>query len=244
MAEGLPEATGTPGRPIEQSRRRAAVGRQMTASKQSVPHFYVSTQIVMDDVLSVVRRLAEVEGAPRVSVTACLIRALTETLLEQPLFNATWTPEGGRMNDAVNMGIAIALDDGLLAPALLDCQALDLRQTALALDDLVARAHAGRLRASEMGSATFTLSNLGMFDVTSFAAIVIPPQVAILATGRAVRCPVVVGDSVVVRSVMTATVSADHRAVDGAQAARFLAALKGRLEGFAAGPDRTVPGHA
>jgi len=141
----------------------------------------------------------------------------------------------------VNMGIAIALEDGLLAPALLDCQALDLRQTALALDDLVARAHAGRLRASEMGTATFTLSNLGMFDVTSFAAIVIPPQVAILATGRAVRRPVVVGDTIAVRSVMTATVSADHRAVDGAEAARFLAALKGRLEGFTAGLDRATP---
>jgi pyruvate dehydrogenase E2 component (dihydrolipoamide acetyltransferase) len=232
------------GRLIEQSRRRAAVGRQMTASKQNVPHFYVSTEIVMDDVLGAVRRLAAEEGAPRVSVTACLVRALTDTLLEQPVFNASWTPEGGRVNDAVNIGIAIALDDGLLAPALLDCQALDLRQTALALDDLVARAHAGRLRASEMGTATFTLSNLGMFDVTSFAAIVIPPQVAILATGRAVRRPVVVGDEVAVRSVMTATVSADHRLLDGAQAAGFLAALKARLEGFTAGLDRPAPGDA
>jgi len=242
MPDSLPDAAGGPaGRPIEQSRRRVAVGRQMTASKQNVPHFYVSTEIVMDDVLGALRRLAEDEGAPRISVTACLVRALTDTLLEQPLFNAIWTPEGGRMLDTVNVGIAIALDDGLLAPALLDCQALDLRQTALALDDLVARAQAGRLRASEMGSATFTLSNLGMFDVTSFAAIVIPPQVAILATGRAVRRPVVVGDSVVVRTVMAATLSADHRALDGAQAARFLAALKARLEGFSAGLDRAVP---
>jgi len=240
MAEGHPDPGSPAGRPIEQSRRRAAVGRQMAASKQSVPHFYVSTEIGMDGLLDALRGLAA-SGGPRISVTACLVRALTETLLEQPIFNASWTPEGGRMHDTVHMGIAIALEDGLLAPALLDCQALDLRQTAAALDDLVARAHAGRLRASEMGSATFTLSNLGMFDVTSFAAIVIPPQVAILATGRAIRRPVVTGDTIAVRSVMTATISADHRAVDGAQAARFLGALKGRLEAFNLDPDAAGP---
>ena len=212
---------------------RVAVGRQMAASKGSVPHFYVSTEILMDAAIEAARRLSARPGRPRVSVTACLVHALTATLLEQPDFNAIWTPEGGLIRDAVNLGIAIALEEGLLAPALLDCQLLDLEQTAEALDDLVARARAGRLRASEMGSGTFTLSNLGMYDVTSFAAIVIPPQVAILATGRAAPRPVVEGGEIVVRQVMTATLSADHRAVDGAQAARFLGALKARLEGFA-----------
>lgn len=220
-------------RRIEQSKMRLAVGRQMTWSKQSVPHFYVSTEIVMDGILDLARRLSARPGSPRVSVTACLLRALTDTLSDQPAFNATATPDGYVMSDSVNVGVAIALDGGLVAPALLDCQQLDLIQTAVALDDLVARTRAGRLRAPEMGSATFTLSNLGMYDVTSFSAIVIPPQVAILATGRATQRPVVVDGAVEIRSVMTATLSADHRLVDGAEAAGFLGALKQHLEALA-----------
>lgn len=227
MAEEQPgSGGGSTSHLIQQSRMRLAVGRQMTMSKQSVPHFYVSTEMVVDDVLDLARRLSARPGGPRVSLTACLVRALTETLIEQPAFNATATPEGYVMSDGVNIGVAIALDGGLVAPALLDCQRLDLSATAMALDDLVARTRAGRLRASEMGSATFTLSNLGMYDVSSFSAIVIPPQVAILATGRAVERPVVVDGAVEVRSVMTATLSADHRVVDGAEAARFLGGLK------------------
>jgi pyruvate dehydrogenase E2 component (dihydrolipoamide acetyltransferase) len=223
------ESASTP-RPIEQSKMRLAVGRQMAASKQTVPHFYVSTEIVMDGVLALARRLSSAPGAPRVSVSACLVRALTETLLELPAFNATLTPAGYAVGEAVNVGVAVALDGGLLAPALLNCEKLDLRQTAVALDDLVARARAGRLRAPEMGSATFTLSNLGMYDVTAFSAIVIPPQVAILAVGRANPRPIVVDGNIVVRSVMTATLSSDHRLVDGAEAAAFLGAFKAQLD--------------
>jgi pyruvate dehydrogenase E2 component (dihydrolipoamide acetyltransferase) len=221
-------------RRIEQSKMRLAVGRQMASSKQTVPHFYVSTDVVMDDVLALARRLSAIPGGPRVSVTACLVRALTEALIQQPVFNAVLTPDGYVYRDAVNLGIAIALEGGLLAPALLDCQDMDIPATAVALDDLVARAKAGRLRAPEMGSATFTLSNLGMYDVTSFSAIVIPPQVAILAVGRALPRPVVIDGAVEVRSVMTATLSSDHRLIDGAEAARFLEVFKARLAGLTA----------
>jgi len=222
-----PAASGP--RRIEQSKMRLAVGHQMTTSKQTVPHFYVSTEIVMDEVLELLRRLSSAPGAPRVSVTACLVRALTETLLELPVFNSTLTADGYVAGESVNLGIAIALEAGLLAPALLDCQVLDLVHTAEALDDLVARARAGRLRAPEMGTATFTLSHLGIYDVTSFSAIVIPPQVAILAIGRAIPRPVIIDGAIEIRSVMTATLSADHRIVDGAEAARFLGELKARL---------------
>jgi pyruvate dehydrogenase E2 component (dihydrolipoamide acetyltransferase) len=241
MAEQQSESTGPAApRRLEQSKMRLAVGRQMAASKQTVPHFYVSTDIVMDGVLELARRVSAVPRAPRVSVTACLVKALTDTLLATPAFNATLTPEGYVVGQTVNIGIAIALDGGLLAPAMLDCQNMDLIETAVALDDLVARARAGRLRAPEMGSATFTLSNLGMYDVTSFSAIVIPPQVAILAIGRAVPRPVVVDGGVEIRSVMTATLSADHRLVDGAEAARFLGEFKSRLDVLT----RSYPGGA
>lgn len=221
------------GRLVAPSRMRRAIAHQMTASKQTVPHFYVSTEIQMDNVLTALQGLKLAQGgAPRVSVTACLIHTLAQTLAEHPAFNAVWTPNGLVLVKSVHIGVAVALEDGLIAPALLDCDRLDLLQTAAALEDLVARTRVGRLRASELSSATFTLSNLGMYDVTSFAAIVIPPQVAILATGRAIKRSVVVADEVAMRSVMTATLSADHRAVDGAQAALFLASLKARLEGF------------
>jgi pyruvate dehydrogenase E2 component (dihydrolipoamide acetyltransferase) len=214
---------------IEQTRMRQAIGRKMTLSKQTVPHFYVSTEIVMDDVLDLSRRLSAQPDGPRISVTAILVRALTETLLERRAFNATLASEGWISGEAVNIGIAVALEGGLVAPALLDCQDLDLAGTAVALDDLVARTRAGKLRVPEMERATFTLSNLGMYDVSSFTAIVIPPQAAILATGRAIPRAVVVDGAVQVRSVMTATLSADHRVVDGAEAAVFLGSFKTRL---------------
>ena len=234
MAEERSGADEPPApRRIDQTKMRLAVGRQMTLSKQTVPHFYVSTEIVMDDVLELTRRLSSRPGMPRISVTAVLVRALTETLREKPTFNATLTPEGWVVGETVNVGIAIALDGGLVAPAVLGCQDLDLAGTAVALDDLVTRTRAGKLRVPEMGSATFTLSNLGMYDVSSFAAIVIPPQAAILATGRAIPRPVVVDGTIQVRSGMTATLSADHRVVDGAEAAVFLGAFKSRLEQLA-----------
>lgn len=233
------QATGLPGSSPERrltiSRMQAAVGRQMADSKRTIPHFYVSTEIQMDDLLGALRELSTVgDGEARISVTASLVYLLAQTLAEHEAFTAAWTPDGYVLADGIHVGVAIALDGGLLAPALRNCHGLDLVGTARALDDLVIRAKAGRLRASELGSATFTLSNLGVFDVTSFAAIIPAPQVGILAVGRAIRRPWVDGSNIVIRSVMSATLSADHRAVDGAQAARFLSSFKARVESFAA----------
>ena len=132
--------------------------------------------------------------------------------------------------DAINIGVAIALDDGLIAPALLDCRDRGIADLAAGLGDLVTRTRAGKLRAPEIGEGTFTLSNLGMFDVTAFTAIITPPQVAILATARTVERPVVRDGEVVIRRVMTATLSSDHRVVDGVGAAGFLGTLKTLIE--------------
>ena len=130
----------------------------------------------------------------------------------------------------MNIGVAIAVDDGLIAPALLDCSNRSVDDLATGLADLVARTRAGRLRAAELGDATFTLSNLGMFDVTAFTAIVTPPQVAILATARTEPRAVVRDGAVTVRQLMTATLSSDHRVVDGVGAARFLETFKGLVQ--------------
>jgi pyruvate dehydrogenase E2 component (dihydrolipoamide acetyltransferase) len=210
---------------------RRAIARRMTESKQHVPHFYLSTEIEMDGLLAAADRANEGRAREdRVTVTAFLLRAVALTLAEHPAFNATWNDDVIERVDAINIGVAIALDDGLIAPALLDCAERGVADLAAGLADLVARTRAGKLRAAEIGEGTFTLSNLGMFEVTAFTAIVTPPQVAILATARTVERPVVRDGEIVVRRVMTATLSSDHRVVDGVGAAGFLGTLKGLVE--------------
>ncbi len=215
---------------VEFSRMRDAIARRMTKSKREAPHFYVATEVVMDSAVAETERLAT-ESGERVTLTSLLVRAVAAALREHPELNAVWSEEGGlvRMRP-INVGVAVALDDGLIAPALLGCDSLTTLEVSAALRDLVERARSGKLRGSEITGATFTLSNLGMFEVSAFAAIVTPPQVAILATGRAGRVPRYEGDRLVPRTVMTATLSADHRAIDGAEAGRFMGTFKQALE--------------
>jgi pyruvate dehydrogenase E2 component (dihydrolipoamide acetyltransferase) len=210
---------------------RRAIARRMVESKTTAPHFYLSTEIEMDAVLAAAARANTARAREdRVTVTAFLLRAVALTLAEHPAFNAAWNGEVVERWDAINIGVAIALDDGLIAPALLDCRDRGIADLAAGLGDLVTRTRAGKLRAPEIGEGTFTLSNLGMFDVTAFTAIITPPQVAILATARTVERPVVRNSEVVIRRVMTATLSSDHRVVDGVGAAGFLGTLKTLIE--------------
>ena len=218
---------------------RAAIARRMVQSKAQAPHFYVSTEIEMDTLIQAAGR--HNEGHPpgdRVTLTAYLIRAVALALVEYPALNAVWAGDVLERWDEVNIGVAIAVDDGLIAPALLDCAGRDVDDLARGLADLTARTRAGRLKATEMTDATFTLSNLGMFEVSQFTAIVTPPQVAILATGRAYERPVVRAGEIVVRRIMQATLSADHRALDGAGVAQYLGALKKLIEA----PEDWAPG--
>ncbi len=217
--------------PVSPSPMRRAIARRMSESKASAPHFYLSTDIEMDALLTLADRRND--GRPRetrVTVTAFLVRALALTLAEHPAFNAAWNGDVVESVDAINVGVAIALDDGLIAPALLDCRERGVEDLSRGLADLVARTRAGRLRAPEISEGTFTLSNLGMFDVTQFTAIITPPQVAILATARTAERAVVRDGQLAIRRLMTATLSSDHRVVDGVGAARFLGTLKGLLE--------------
>jgi pyruvate dehydrogenase E2 component (dihydrolipoamide acetyltransferase) len=216
---------------IEPTPIRAAIGRRMSASKREAPHFYVATEIEMDALLDAIAA-HNVGRDPdrRATVTAFLVRAVALALTEHPEFNAVWDGDALYRVDAVNIGVAIALEDGLIAPALLDCGPRDVDDLAAGLGELVTRARAGRLRSTEISDATFTVSNLGMFAVTAFTAIITPPQVSILATGATEPRAVVRDGEIVVRRIMTATLSSDHRAVDGASAARFLGTLKKRLE--------------
>lgn len=221
--------------PVTASPMRRAIARRMTESKQHAPHFYLSTEIEMDELLAEVDRVNEARSREeRLTVTAFLARAVALTLAEHQAFNAVWNGDVVERVDDINLGVAIALEDGLIAPALLDCRDRSVEDLASALQDLVARTRSGKLRAAEIGDGTFTLSNLGMFDVTAFTAIITPPQVAILATARTMERAVRRDGELAFRQVMTATLSSDHRVVDGVGAARFLATLKTVLES----PDR------
>ena len=224
----MPKPGGTP---CEFTPMRTAISRRMVESKSKAPHFYVSTDIEMDAVVAANEALNSGRtGDDRVTLTAWLVRALAQSLSAYPALNAVWEGEALERSTPINIGIAIAIPDALVAPALLDCAAKDLATISTELRGLVARTKIGKLRPAEFTEQTFTLSNLGSFPVTQFTAIVTPPQVAILATGRSESRAVVRDGAVVARTMLTATLSADHRAVDGALVAAFLGDLKSRLE--------------
>jgi len=218
-------------RPVELTAMRRTIARRMSESKQRVPHFYETAVVEMDGVLAGLTE-ANAARAPgeHVTLTAVLVHALAATLVEHPSFNALWEGENLILHSAVNIGVAIDVPDGLIAPALIGCEGRSLESIGAGLRDLVARTKAGKIKATEWADATFTLSNLGMFEIAQFTAIVVPPQVAILAVGKVTPAAVVRDGAVVIRQVMQATLSADHRAVDGAGGARFLGTFKGHLE--------------
>lgn len=215
---------------VDQTRMRKVIGRRMTESKQQSPHFYVQAEIAIDALREGLDELAVEDGSPRITMTTPLVLACAWALKQHPRFNSVWTPEGLFQADEINIGVAIALDEGIVAPALLATEGMGPTECSAAIHDLVTRARAGRLHPQELTDATFTLSNLGMFEVSAFTAIVTPPQVAILATGRPAERLALVGGEVVATHVLTATLSADHRAVDGVDAARFVETIKHALE--------------
>jgi len=211
------------------SRLRQAVARLMTESKRDAPHFYVTMEIDMEEAVGLLR-VANQSRERRISATALMVTVLAEALAEHSMFNSLMVDGVPTPQEDISVGVAVATDAGLVAPALLDCGNRGLEETNLALTDLVHRARSGRLKGRELAGSTFTLSNLGMYDVASFTAIINPPQVGILATGHIGERVVVSGGDAAIRHVMTATLSADHRAVDGAEAAVFLKGLRDLLE--------------
>jgi pyruvate dehydrogenase E2 component (dihydrolipoamide acetyltransferase) len=220
------------GEKVPLSRMRQQIARVTVRSKRDAPHFYVSSEIDMTQAMELrqqINRALEAEGV-RVTVNDLIIRACVEALKKYPKFNAYYQEDGIQMNEAINVGIAIAQEEGLLMPAIMDCGSKSLKEIAVASKDLAERAKSGTLRAQEYTGGTFAISNLGMFDVSSFVAIIQPPQAAILAVGTVAKRPVVRDDQVVVAQMMTATLSGDHRIVDGAEGARFLVEVKRLLE--------------
>ena len=219
------------GQRVELSRMRQAIARVTVDSKQQAPHFYVTAEIDMERAMSLRREVNEALPAEqRVSVNDLVIRACAIALGRHPKFNAFYREDHLQYNDAVNVGIAISLEAGLIVPGISDCGNKSLAEIAAASKDLIARANSGSLRNEEYSNTTFSVSNLGMFDVDSFAAIIFPPHAAVLAVGTVKEQPVVRDGQLAVGQVMQATLSTDHRVADGAEAARFLVEVKNLLE--------------
>jgi len=215
-------------RPLTQI--RATIAKRMPLSKAPVPHFYVTSEVAMDRAWALREELNALEDQPKISVNDMVVRACALALVRHPGVNASFQGDGLRVFYRAHIGIAVALDEGLITPVLRDCQAKSLAQIAVESRDLAERARGRRLKVSELSGATFSVSNLGMFDVTEFSAIINPPEGAILAVGAVRRVPVVNDAGVAVGRRMAVTLSCDHRVMDGAMGARFLQDVTRALE--------------
>ena len=163
----------------------------------------------------------------KISINDLIIKAAVETLKKYPIFNSRYENNSVITNDEINISIAIALDDGLILPAIIGCNDKDIKDISNSTKDLVERTKNGKLTSAEYTKGTFSISNLGMFDVNNFLAIILPPQTSMLAVGSVKKTPVVgVDDSISVSNIMHASLSADHRVTDGAAGALFIAELK------------------
>ena len=209
---------------------RAAIAKRMPLSKAPVPHFYVTSEIAMDAAWELREQLNGLEGQPKISVNDLVVRACALALLQHPGINASFQGESIRVFHRVHMGIAVALEEGLITPVLRDAHAKSLAQIAGESRDLAERARQRKLRTQELSGATFSISNLGMFDVADFSAIINPPEGAILAVGSVRKVPVVTESGLGVGRRMAVTLSCDHRVMDGAMGARFLQDVKRLLE--------------
>ena len=232
-AEAGPAASPSgKGTRVELARIRRTTGKRMAESKQSIPHYYVTSSVDMTEGLAfrvqVNQSLGESGG--RISVNDLIVKAAALALREHPEVNTSF--EGGELyqHDNIDINIAIAIDGGLIAPFVPSADEKSLGSISRLIKDLGKRAREGGLSPEEFQGGTFTISNLGMFDVDEFIAVINPPQAAILAVGSVQEVPVVRDGEIAVGSVMKLTLSADHRALDGAQVATFLQAVKRYLE--------------
>ena len=215
-------------RPLTAMRR--VIARRLTEAKQTVPHFYLTVDCEIDELLKFRVELNGKSDAYRISLNDFVVRAAALALRQVPAANASWSDEAILLWDTVDIAVAVALDDGLITPIVKHADRKGLAAIANETKDLAARARAGKLKLEEFQGGTFSISNLGMFGVRDFAAVINPPHGGILAVGAGEQRPVVKNGALAIATVMSCTLSCDHRAVDGAVGAQFLAAFKKLVE--------------
>ena len=222
--------SGLEDRVEEASQMRKAIARRLGQSIGPVPHFFLTTEVDMGRALELRADLNARFADGKIGVTDLLLKATAEALNRHAGVNASWEENAIRYHGAVHLGIAVALDEGLITPVLRDAGRKGLRQMSVEARDLIARARARKLAPEEYQGGTFSVSNLGMFEIDQFTAIINPPEAGILAIGQTIEKPVAVNGQVVVRKRMRVTMSCDHRVIDGATGAAFLGAFKAMLE--------------
>src|SRR5271165_5883503 len=242
QAAPAPAAARPPAPPITvphtlspNSTMRKVIARRLSEAKQTVPHFYVSMDIELDALLKLradlnAKSAKDGPGAFKLSVNDLIIKAAAITLRRIPKVNATYTEEAMVLYDDVDISIAVSIPDGLITPIIRKADQKGLAAISNEMKDLAARARAGKLKPEEFQGGGFSISNMGMYGVSEFAAIINPPQAAILAVAAGQPRPVVKDGAVSIATVMTCTLSVDHRIVDGALGAEWLAAFKGIVE--------------
>ncbi|MCC4266325.1 dihydrolipoamide acetyltransferase family protein [Microbacterium schleiferi] len=209
---------------------RRAIARRLTESKTTVPHFYLVAHCRVDALFEL-RRQINAAHAAKVSVNDLVVKAVATALREVPEANAIWMPDATRQFSSVDIAVAVSVDGGLLTPVVRGVDRMPLSELSAAIRDLADRARAGRIKQHELEGGSFSVSNLGMYGTSEFSAILNPPHAGILAVGAAEKRPVVgADDALEVATMMTVTLSADHRVLDGALAAQWLAAFQRRIE--------------
>ncbi len=213
------------------SQMRKIIAARLRESKATAPHFYLTVDCEIDNLLEARRQIND--GAPdgvKISVNDLIIRAAAMALIKVPKANASWEDDNTRLFTHADIAMAVAVDGGLVTPVIWAAEQKGLAEIAAISSDLATRAREGRLAPEEFSGGSFTISNLGMYGVREFAAVINPPQGAILAVGAGEPRPVVHDGQLAVATVMTVTLSADHRVVDGAVGAEWLQAFKGYVE--------------
>jgi pyruvate dehydrogenase E2 component (dihydrolipoamide acetyltransferase) len=224
-----------PHQAVPHSTMRKVIARRLSESKQTVPHFYVSMDIELDALLKLRGQLNATSpkdgpGAFKLSVNDMVIKAAAVTLRRIPKVNASWTDEAAILYDEVDISVAVSIPDGLITPIIRKADQKGLAAISAEMKDLAARAKAGKLKPEEFQGGGFSISNMGMYGVTDFAAIINPPQAGILAVSAGQQRPVVKDGALAIATVMTCTLSVDHRIVDGALAAEWIAEFKRIVE--------------
>ena len=238
-APAAPSAIEAPGMPayteLPHSAMRKVIARRLSESKRDAPHFYLTVDCDIDALLAARKELngrspADGPDAYKISVNDFIIRAAALALRKVPAANASWTDDAIRLYQSADVSVAVAVPDGLITPVIRHADGKGLAEISRAMKDLAGRAREGKLMPEEYQGGTFSISNLGMFGIKEFAAVINPPQGAILAVGMGEQRPVVKDGALAVATMMSCTLSIDHRVVDGSAGAEFMAAFKALIE--------------
>ena len=212
------------------SQMRKAIARALGGSKFTAPHFYLTMELDMDNAIAARKSINKAIAPNKVSFNDLVVKAAAAALKQHPKVNSSWLEDRIRYNNHVHVGVAVAVDEGLLVPVVKFADGKGLTQIGAEVKEFAGRARAKKLQPDEMEGSTFTISNLGMFGIEEFTAIINPPNSCILAVGGIVQKPVVKDGNIVVGNTMKITLSCDHRVVDGAVGSAFLQTLKDYIE--------------